>query len=459
MQRKNIKKHGVKIFLVIVIVGLITAGVLVLKNLRGKDRDFNIILISIDTLRADHLGCYNYYRNTSPAVDKFREDGVLFRHCIAQSPSTLTSHASILTSLIPSHHGAFYTRGQALPDNIKTMAELLKEKGYRTISFNDGGQIAPQFGLNQGFDKYESMSDKIKAEHLNFKRVVTKTMTWLDQNPDEKFFLFLHTYETHHPYTPKKRQLKLFESNYKGDLNWQITVEMIERINKGEIKLTDEDKQHIINTYDAEIRSMDESFGLLIDYLKKKKLYDNTLIIFISDHGEEFGEHGIWAMHSHTLFNDQLHVPLLIKLPGSKFASRKIDHLVRGIDILPTVMDLLGEKMSKDFEGVSLVSLMKGIPPKKLVFAISQRDMQQTYVSPYWSVMTRKWKLYDAKLYDLLNDPAELKDIARTHEDLKTSLQKYALKYIKRRDKKFSAKKVVLDDNLREKLKSLGYLD
>jgi arylsulfatase A-like enzyme len=448
-----------KIFLGIFIVGLIIAGILVLKNLRGKGQDFNIILISIDTLRADHLGCYNYPRDTSPSVDKFREDAILFRRCTAQSSSTLTSHASILTSLIPSHHGAFFTRGQALPDNIKTMAELLKEKGYRTISFNDGGQIAPQFGLTQGFDKYESMSDKIKAEHLNFNRIVTKTMTWLDENPAEKFFLFLHTYETHHPYTPKKRQLKLFESNYKGDLNWQVTVEMIEKINKGEIKLTGEDKQHIINTYDAEIRSMDESFGLLIDYLKKKKLYDNTLIIFTSDHGEEFGEHGTWAMHSHTLFNELLHVPLLFKLPGSKFASRKVNHLVLSIDILPTVMDLLGEKMSKDFEGSSLVPLIKGIPPKKPVFAISQRDMQQTYVSAYWSVMTRKWKLYDAKLYDILNDPGELKDISAAHEELKTSLQKYALKYMKRRDKKFTGEKITLDDELRKKLKSLGYLD
>jgi arylsulfatase A-like enzyme len=204
---------------------------------------------------------------------------------------------------------------------------------------------------------------------------------------------------------------------------------------------------------------MDENFGLLIGYLKEKKLYDNTLIIFTSDHGEEFGEHGTWAMHSHTLFNDQLHVPLVIKLPGSKYASRKVDHLVRSIDILPTVMDLLGEKMCKDFEGSSLVPLMKGIPPKKLVFAISQRDMQKTSVSAYWSVMTRKWKLYDAKLFNLLNDPGELKDVSKSHEDLKTNLQKYALKYIKRKNKKFTAKKVTLDDELREKLKSLGYLD
>lgn len=448
-----------KIFLGIVIVGLIIVGVLVLKNLRGKGQDFDIILISIDTLRADHLGCYDYPRNTSPSVDKFKEDGVLFLRCTAQSSSTLTSHASILTSLIPSHHGAYFIRGQALPDNITTMAELLKAKGYRTISFNDGGQIAPKFGLNQGFDKYESMSDSLKAEHLNFNRIVTKAMAWLDKNPNEKFFLFLHTYETHHPYTPKRRQLELFESNYNGNLNWQITVEMIEKINKGEIKLTEEDKQHIINTYDAEIRSMDESFGLLIDYLKRKKLYDNALIIFTSDHGEEFGEHGTWAMHSHTLFNDQLHVPLIIKLPGSKFAARKVDYLVRGIDILPTVMDLLAEKMSRDFEGSSLVPLMKGKEPKKPVFAISQRDMPETYVPAYWSVMTRRWKLYNAKLYDLSNDPGELKDVAGTHEELKTSLQKYARKYIKRKNEKLPVKKVILDDELREKLKSLGYLD
>lgn len=459
MQRNTIKKHGLKIILVIVVIGIVTAGFFVSKNLKSNERDFNIILISIDTLRADHLGCYNYPRNTSPSVDKLRKNAVLFRRCMAQSPSTLTSHGSMLTSLIPSHHGAYFTRGQALPDNIKTMAELLKEKGYQTVSFNDGGQIAPKFGLNQGFDIYESMSAKLHARYLHFYRIVNKSMKWLDQNPGEKFFFFLHTYETHHPYTPKKRHLKLFETGYKGDLPRDIQVELIEQINKGEIKLTDEDKQHIINTYDAEIRSMDESLGLLIKYLKEKKLYDKTLIIFTSDHGEEFGEHGTWAMHSHTLFNDQLHVPLVIKLPDSKFAARKVDHLVRSIDILPTVMDLLGEKLSKDFEGISLVPFMKGIPPKKLTFAISQRDMQKTYVPAYWSIMTRKWKVYDSKLYDLLDDPGELKDVSGSHDELKTNLVMYALKYIKRRQAKSTAKKIHLDDALREKLKSLGYID
>ena len=452
------KKHKLKIILAIAVAALVYLA-MVLPEKKHR-HDFNIILISIDTLRADHLGCYKYNRNTSPAVDKFRKDSVLFRRCIAQSTSTLASHASILTSLIPSHHGAFFTRSQPLPGQIETMAERLKKKNYLTVSFNDGGQIAPEFGLNQGFDIYQSMNPKNKAYDLVFSVIVDKTAEWLDNRHDNQtFFLFLHTYETHHPYTPAKEYLKLFESGYKGNLPDHISVKLIDQINKGEITLNDEDKKHILNAYDAEIRMMDDSFGRLTDLLKKKKLYDNTMIIFTSDHGEEFGEHGIWALHSHTLFNEQLHVPLIIKLPGSKFASSKVNRLVRSIDILPTVLDLLGEKEAKNLEGISLVPLMKGKKPGKKIFAVSQRDMQQTYDRKYWSVMDRKWKLYDSKLYNLLKDPGESIDASGTNRDLKRKLEKFAVYYIKKNMQGISGKKVKMDDELKKKLKSLGYLD
>jgi arylsulfatase A-like enzyme len=453
------KKHSQKVFVLMAIILAVSAGVGFIVLKAKKTNQFNIILISIDTLRADHLGCYYYPRGTSPAIDRFRTGAVLFRHCMAQAPSTLASHASLLTSLILSHHGAYFTRSQPLPDKVQTMAERLQQRNYRTISFNDGGQIAPEFGLNQGFEKYESMGAKIKINELNFRRIVNKTIQWLDQNPREKFFLFLHTYETHHPYTPAEYYLNLFEANYNGNLPRHIPVELIVQINQGKINLDKDDQQHIINTYDAEIRSMDDSFGLLMAYLQKKKLYDNTLIIFTSDHGEEFGEHGSWAIHSHTLFNDQLHVPLIIKLPGSAPAPGKVDYLVRSIDVLPTVMDLLGEKAAAGMEGTSLVPLMKGRPPKKPVLAISQRDMQTTYDPAYWSVMTRKWKLYDNRLYNLLQDPGEMKDVSAANPDLKKELENYALRYLKRKKTKFPPKKITLDRDLKEKLKTLGYLE
>jgi arylsulfatase A-like enzyme len=284
-------------------------------------------------------------------------------------------------------------------------------------------------------------------------------MEWLENNWEDKFFLFLHTYETHHPYTPKRKYLKLFESNYNGTLPEHISVELIKQINKGKIKINDEDKKHIINAYDAEIRSMDDSFGVLIDFLKERKLYEKTLIIFTSDHGEEFGEHGIWATHSHSLFKELVLVPLIIKLPQSKFASRKVNDIVRSIDILPTVMDLLDEKMLDDFEGISLVPLMKGQRPGKELLVISQIDMPDMFAQKYWSIMNRKWKLYNSKLYDLVNDPAELVDVSASNVNLTKRFERFAVNFIKQNKTKFSKKQVKPDKTLEKKLKSLGYLD
>jgi glucan phosphoethanolaminetransferase (alkaline phosphatase superfamily) len=220
------KKHRLKISLAAAFACIVFAGLILVKN--KEEKDFNIILISIDTLRADHLGCYNYERNTSPAIDEFRGDAVLFRRCMSQSTSTLASRASMLTSLIPSHHGAYFTRSRPLPDNLQTMAEFLRQKNYRTISFNDGGQIAAKFGMDQGFEIYESLPFKKPAEMV-FQRIVNKAAAWIDRHlhPGEKFFLFLHTYQTHHPYTPEKEYLELFESGYNGSLPRHIPVELI----------------------------------------------------------------------------------------------------------------------------------------------------------------------------------------------------------------------------------------
>ncbi|NIM15046.1 MAG: sulfatase-like hydrolase/transferase [Candidatus Aminicenantes bacterium] len=451
------KKHWLKIFLAVVFACIVFAGLILVK--KKEEKDFNIILISIDTLRADHLGCYKYERNTSPAIDEFRKDAVLFRRCMVQSTSTLASHASMFTSLIPSHHGAYFTRSQPLPNNLQTMAEFLHQKNYRTISFNDGGQIAAKFGMDQGFEIYESLPFKKPAEMV-FQRIVNKAVEWIDGHlhPGEKFFLFLHTYETHHPYTPEKKYLERFESGYNGNLPRHISVELIKQINKGEVTINEEDKKHIINTYDAEIRAMDDSFARFMTFLKEKRLYDNTLIIFTSDHGEEFGEHGIWATHAHGLFNEQLHVPLIMKLPASGFASRKVNHLVRSIDILPTVMDLLDENIPGDFEGISLLPLIKGVKSDVNIFTISQRDMQKTYPRKYWSIIKGKWKLYDKKLYNLINDPGELQDVADSNKKVKAQLESLAIRFLKRKKGQQATNRVKLDDKTKKKLKTLGYV-
>jgi arylsulfatase A-like enzyme len=379
---------------------------------------------------------------------------------MAQSASTLASHGSMLTSLIVSHHNAFFTRSQPLPPELLTMAEFLKSHNYKTISFNDGGQIASEFGLDQGFDHYESMDPKDKNTELVFSKIVEKSVQWLEENPGEKFFFFLHTYETHHPYTPEDKYLKIFEPSYEGSLPKHISLPLLRRINRGELELTQADQQHIINTYDAEIRAMDSSFGQLTDYLKRKGIYDDTMIIFTSDHGEEFGEHGVWGMHSHTLYNEQLHVPLIIKFPGSEYGNRKVNQLVRSIDIMPTVVDFLGKDIPAQLEGESLMPFVLGRKTEDEFFVISQRDMQQTFDKRYWSVMNRRWKLYDSKLFNLFDDPAEKNDIGnitRHNRKIKRNLEAYAIRYLKQKSN-VSAGKVKLNEALKKKLESLGYL-
>lgn len=417
---------------------------------------FNVILISIDTLRADHLGCYNYPKNTTPNIDAFSEDCVLFTKCVAQSSSTLSSHAAMLTSLIPSHHGASYARSTPLSRRIVTIAEILRKIGYKTISFNDGGQIAPSFGLDQGFDVYKSNRERYRKYF--FKTIVNQSVGWLEKKPGKKFFLFLHTYETHGPYTPKKKHLRLFETEYKGELPDRTSKEVIRAVNNGMIRLTEADMSHIVNTYDAEIRSVDESFKHFLDYLKANKLYDNSLIIFTSDHGEEFNEHGVVATHSHTLYNELLLVPLIIKLPESKYSSRRIHKTVRSVDILPTVLDILNIDNVYNLDGLSLLPVIKGKNKKNELFALSERDMKDSLRPECWSIIRGRWKFYDGSLYDLELDPFETINVSDTHMELVALLRRRALRFMQQNRIHSSSEKVKLDQKNIEQLKALGYI-
>jgi arylsulfatase A-like enzyme len=421
-----------------------------------KSAGCNIILISIDTLRADHLGCYGYSKNTTPNIDKFSRDSVLFENTIAQAPSTEPAHASIFTSLIPSHHGAFYSDKKPIPQKTVTMAEILKGDGYKTISFNGGGQVAAEFGFDQGFDLYSSFPGRI--DHLDkvFIGKVEAVMDWIKNNPNEKFFAFLHTFEVHHPYTPEKEYLRMFDSSYSGALGGHISRELLANINEGRLEMSAEDKQHIINAYDGEIFSMDKAFGVLVDFLKKEGLYENTLIIFTSDHGEEFGEHGRMGWHGHALYDEQLKVPLIIKLMNSRYASTIIGEQTRSLDILPTVLDVLNIPALECFEGVSLFSRFKK-RNRTALFAVSQQDTSgQTHPT---SIRTNKWKLYDEKLYNLESDPLEQNEVqtgyGRIREELRSELD-YILSQKQSEEENES---VDLSEETLKTLKSLGYLE
>jgi arylsulfatase A-like enzyme len=335
------------------------------------------------------------------------------------------------------------------------MAEILKENGYKTISYNGGGQVAAELGFDQGFDLYSSFPDK--SDHLDrvFIKKVEVVIDWIKNNPNEKFFAFLHTFEVHHPYTPKKEYLRMFDNSYSGALPGHISRELLANINEGRMEMSAEDKQHIINAYNGEIFSMDKAFGVLLDFLKKQNLYENTLIVFTSDHGEEFAEHGRMGWHGHALYDEQLKVPLIIKLTNSKHASIIIGEQARSLDILPTLLDVLNIPALECFEGVSLLRWLNK-RNRPVLFAVSQQDTAgQTHPT---SIRTGKWKLYDEKLFNLESDPLEQKEVQTGYRRIRKELRS-ELDYILSLNQSAEENQSVdLSEGTLKTLKSLGYL-
>lgn len=408
----------------------------------------NVILISIDTLRPDHLGCYGYEVPTTPNLDRFCEESVVFTQAIAQAPSTLHSHASILSSLLPHHHQATWGGKTRLPDEALTLAEILQSAGYATAAFAGGGQMDRIFGLDQGFDLY----DQPGQEH--FLGTVRRGVEWLDQTPERPFFLFLHSYEVHHPYTPTPEHLALVESDYKGDLPGEISIDFLRQVNRKEVEIDEADLAHVISTYDAEIRSMDDGFSFLVAALQERGLYDETLIVFTSDHGEEFGEHGVVGWHSHTLFDELLSVPLIVRFPGAARAGAVVEQQTRSIDIAPTVLTAVGLPVPEVFEGIDLSQLTNGSIGEERI-AISRMDRPPG--RDISSVRTQDWKLYRMSLYNLDSDPGEQWDAALTQRDVVQELKGTLEEALASRDP-LEPEEVAPSEATLDELRALGYL-
>jgi len=423
--------------------------------------DCNVILISIDTLRSDHLGCYGYQRDTSPVIDRFSGDAITFLSTFAQAPSTTMSHASIFTSLLPSHHGAFYSCRTPIPDHQVTMAEMLQQDGYHTASINDGGQIAARFGFDQGFDNYTSIKHGAPG-HSNFIHTARRAIDWLRNRDDDRFFLFLHTYHTHHPYTPPKRFVETMDEGYRGKLPDKISLELLRQVKRGDRQLTRSDKQHIVTLYDAEIRQMDVGFGLIVDELKKLGLYDDMVLILTSDHGEEFGEHGVMGWHSHTLYDELLSVPLIIKLPGNDFAGTRVTTPVRSIDILPTLLDCLDIPPLAVFEGRSLMDLARGRreSPRPVVARQDHRNPTPVILrSGRWKYYHRPGAHKPRILFDLQQDPGETRNAGVEHPEVIDELEQQLADILARRPTVTTGEEVRLPGELEDQLRALGYAE
>jgi len=409
----------------------------------------DVILISIDTLRASHLGCYGYGKPTSPHLDRFREGAVLFREAISTAPSTLTAHASLMTSLVSRQHGASFDLHRALAPSFLTLAGIFRRHGYRTVSFNDGGEIAAELGIGNGFDLYRSSRP---TDRYHFADVVDQATGWMAANPPGPLFLFLHTYEVHHPYTPDRRFLDLMEPPYHGPLPaGETDMATLVAIKEGRLRTGPRDRSHVVATYDGEVRSMDEAFGRLVAFLRRRGRYDAALIVFTADHGEEFDEHGTLGWHAHTLYDELLRVPLLVKYPYEEHGGETVASQVRIIDVAPTLVAALGWPMPEQFRGADLTPLVLGraAAPR---FAVSRFDSLPTA-----AIRTGSWKLIGDRLFDLRSDPGETRDVAAEHPEIVAFLRR-RLAALEAERPAAAGPRVELSAEERDRLRSLGYL-
>ena len=319
----------------------------------AESRRPDIILISADTLRPDHLECYGYRRHTSPAVDRLAGRSYLFGRVVSQAPYTLSSHMSILTSLYPSFHKVNKIRADRLDSKILTLAEALYNCGYRTWAVAGGGQVSSDYGFSEGFESYLEFTapvDDVKAK-------VAETIGFMEENRESPVFIFFHTYKPHLPFRPQPPYDQMFDPEYTGNIKGDVPT--VSAINSGEITVTHADLDHLVALYDGDIREMDDQLSELFSYLQQKGPEREAIVIFTSDHGEEFGEHGLYGVHSHTLYGELVSVPLIIHLPGLDPEGVSIPDQVQSIDIYPTVLELAGVKPPPAIQGRSLLSFMK----------------------------------------------------------------------------------------------------
>lgn len=437
-------------------------------DLQGRP---NVVLIVVDTLRADRLSCYGYGEETSPAIDTLADDGILYRNMLAQSSWTRPSIATILTSLYPSSHTAI-GKPDRLPQGALTLAEALQESGYRTAGLATNINIAPLFGFNQGFDSYTYLEPRLPLwardvsselalyqaarrgyhllaggrvvvqEYYQDAAVVTTAATdWLAAHQEERFFLFLHYMDPHDPY---------MEHPYSG---------------VGYARASDQNPDPALAAtfsalYDGEIRYLDGYLGELFAFMQEAGLYEDTLIILTADHGEEFQEHGGW-WHGQTLYEEQLRVPLIVKYPGGTRAGTVVEEYARSLDIAPTVVDTAGLPIPTTWQGRSLWSVTE---PPAYLFAEEDfegnviRAVQQGNYKLILSNRDNPRGLPAEAFYDLGADPQEqhnrIKEEAAWANTLREVLGRAQAEALARR---LEAEQGTIDEEAEELLRKLGY--
>jgi arylsulfatase A-like enzyme/Tfp pilus assembly protein PilF len=399
--------------------------------------DLNVLLVTLDTTRADRLGCYGFKGIETPTLDRIAREGVLFEHAVAPAPLTLPAHSSLFTSKLPPAHGVRDNGGFFLSERETTMAERLNSRGFRTGGFVGAYVLDHKWGIAQGFEKYFDNFDLSKYRSVSLSSVERRgdevadhAIEWLDSVRTSKFFAWVHFYDAHSPYDPPEP----YKSRYSD------------------------------RPYAGEIAFVDSQVGRLMTWLEANQLLEKTIVVVMGDHGESLGEHGE-GTHGFFVYEGTLHVPLLIRAPYDALRGRTVADVVRSVDVQPTVLDLLGIRSTETFEGQSLTSLMTGARSELGLEAYAEAVYPRFHFG--WSdlktLRAGRYKYIEAprpELYDLEADPKETTNILPQRRALAAQLRDHlrALEARLTAGAATARAPAEIDPDTRDRLASLGYV-
>ncbi len=452
-------------------------------------------------LRPDHLGCYGYARETSPNIDRLAANGVLFENAFSSTSWTLPAHAALFTGLADSVHGCTDTN-MRLDERLVTMAERFRAAGYATAGFFSGPYLHPVFGLGQGFDVYEDCTSypKLSARYakengtvdgmkiwtashndITSPRVYKAVRHWLRSNERTPFFLFIHLWDVHYDFMPPPPYNRMFDPDYDGTITSRDFLNN-PAINKN---MPRRDLEHLIALYDGEIAWTDEHIGKIMSELSDLGLTDSTVVVLLSDHGTEFFEHGLKG-HRETLYDEVIHIPLIIRWPQRLPTGARLEPQVRIVDVLPTVLELAGLEAPQKIMGQSLLPLVDTgtLPHDNLVVAELMTDAGTLTVDGHWAPKDPRFEIqhrlrafrrpdhkliYDlnrdeTQIFDLGKDPGEQMPVGPDDATIAAAAQKDAeegRKWLSDYDAFVGAhsKASEIPPHVQEKLQVLGYVE
>ncbi|MFQ5739696.1 MAG: sulfatase-like hydrolase/transferase [Acidobacteriota bacterium] len=404
----------------------------------AKDRP-NLLLVTIDTIRADHLGCYGYAAARTPVLDQLAREGIRFEKAFSAVPLTLPSHATILTGTYPTYHGIHDNSGYVLSPQRTTLAEVLKKAGYATGAFVGAFVLDSKFGLDQGFDRYYddfdlSDSENVSPGYIQHRgdQVVREALLWLKGLKSQPFFAWVHLYDPHDPYTPPQP----FLSRHRG------------------------------RPYDGEIEFTDSNLGTLLTWLREQGLDQKTLVAVVGDHGESLGQHGE-EKHGFFAYNATLRVPMILRLPGGSQAGRVVRVPVGTLDLFPTLLQVLrvDRTSSPEVQGKGLLSLLMGKNPPRTagLYAECFYPNRQFGWSPLRALIRGSFKYILAptpELYDLDSDFDERHNLASSKRVLANRLRQNLEELTARFSRVETAAQAEsgIDAETAARLRSLGYI-